>query len=374
MKEAIGNVFSILKGHKAPLVFNKPVDGAYRYIQIEDLRPCSEWRYAKDDNGVLASTGDILLTWDGANAGTVGWGLEGYAGSTIAILKPISDKVYTSFLGYFLHSRFDELQANCSGATIPHINRNYLERLEVDCPPLPEQKRIATILEKADRLRRIRRYARELSDTYLQSVFLEMFGDPVKNPMGWEVVTLKKIGKLDRGRSKHRPRNAPELYGGAYPFIQTGDVANATGYIRKFSQTYSDIGLKQSKLWPSGTMCITIAANIARTAVITFDACFPDSIVGFTPNERTNVEFIQNWFSFMQKNLEDIAPESAQKNINLEILRKLEVSLPPKPMQERFAKIVQRFERLRAQQREAERQAEHLFQTLLHKAFKGELG
>lgn len=266
------------------------------------------------------------------------------------------------------------LPAMNKAAAIPGLNRTDAYERSLFSPSIPEQERITAILDKADRLRRLRRYSRDLSDTYLQSVFLGMFGDPVKNPMGWEVVTLKELGKLDRGRSKHRPRNAPELYRGAYPFIQTGDVANATGYIRKFSQTYSDIGLKQSKLWPSGTMCITIAANIARTAVITFDACFPDSIVGFTPNDRTNVEFVQNWFSFMQKNLEDIAPESAQKNINLEILKKLDVALPPKLMQERFAKIVQRFERLRAQQRETERQAEHLFQTLLHKAFKGELG
>ncbi len=249
----------------------------------------------------------------------------------------------------------------------------FLKEWEIPYASLPEQKRIAAILCRADRLRHLRRYARELSSTYLQSVFWEMFGDPMKNPMGWPIVTFSEIGKLDRGRSKHRPRDAPELYGGSYPFIQTGDVANAEGYVRNYSQTYSDLGLKQSKLWTSGTMCITIAANIAKTAIVAFDTCFPDSIVGFTPNERTNVEFIQNWFSFAQRKLEDTAPESAQKNINLEILRKLEIALPPKPLQEQFARVVQRFGRLRSQQYESERQAEHLFQTLLHRAFKGEL-
>ncbi len=254
------------------------------------------------------------------------------------------------------------------------VRKDDLLSLQLPLPPLPEQKRIAAILAKADRLRRLRRFARELSDTYLQSVFLEMFGDPVLNPMGWPIVKLSSIGRLDRGKSKNRPRNAPELYGGPYPFVQTGDVANASGYIRAYKQTYSELGLKQSKLWPSETLCITIAANIAKTAIMTFDACFPDSVVGFVPNEKTNVEFVQQWFAFIQGILEETAPESAQKNINLRILRNLDIPLPPLPLQREFAHIVHTFERLRAQQREAERQVEHLFQTLLHRAFRGEVG
>jgi type I restriction enzyme S subunit len=106
---------------------------------------------------------------------------------------------------------------------------------------------------------------------------------------------------------------------------------------------------------------------------LTFEACFPDSVVGFIPNTKTNVEFIQQWFSFVQESLESTAPEVAQKNINLKILRSLDVILPPFSLQQQFADMVHKFERLRAQQREAERQAEHLFQSLLHRAFRGEL-
>ncbi len=171
--------------------------------------------------------------------------------------------------------------------------------------------------------------------------------------------------------SKHRPRNAPELLGGPYPLIQTGDVANSSGYIRAYKQTYSELGLKQSKMWPKGTLCITIAANIAKTGILLFDACFPDSVVGFTPNGKTNTEYVQLWFSFVQQYLERIAPESAQKNINLEILCGLRVPLPPLKLQEEFAAIVHKVERLRAIQREALRQAEHLFAALLHLAFSG---
>ncbi|NEQ51344.1 MAG: hypothetical protein F6K11_14590 [Leptolyngbya sp. SIO3F4] len=254
-----------------------------------------------------------------------------------------------------------------------NISMQKAKDIPIPLPPLDEQRRIANIAMRADRLRRTRRYGQQLSDTYLQSVFLEMFGDPVSNPKGWEIVKLSKIGVLDRGVSKHRPRNDPTLLGGPYPLIQTGDVANSGGYIRNYHQTYSEIGLKQSKIWSKGTLCITIAANIAKTGILEFDACFPDSVVGFQPGEKTNIEFVQFWFSFLQKILEETAPESAQKNINLEILRDLDIILSPLPLQQKFATIVQRFQRLRSQQQEADRQAEHLFQSILHRAFRGEL-
>lgn len=97
---------------------------------------------------------------------------------------------------------------------------------------------------------------------------------------------------LDRGRSQYRPRNAPELLNGPYPLIQTGDVSKAGLYITTYQNTYSELGLKQSKLWKAGTLCITIAANIAQTAILAFDACFPDSVVGFIPYGDVNAVYV----------------------------------------------------------------------------------
>jgi len=168
-----------------------------------------------------------------------------------------------------------------------------------------------------------------------------MFGDPVTNPMGWEVKPLGNLGVLNRGVSKHRPRNAPELLGGEYPLVQTGEIASSDLYVKEYTSTYSEIGYKQSKIWPRGTLCITIAANIAKTAILDFDACFPDSVVGFISGEHTNQLFILFWFSFFQQMLEEQAPESAQKNINLQTLRVLEVILPPLHLQNEFADFVQ---------------------------------
>jgi len=105
---------------------------------------------------------------------------------------------------------------------------------------------------------------------------------------------FKDVGTLDRGVSKYRPRNAPELLGGPYPLVQTGEVSNCDGYIRSHVSTYSESGLRQSKMWPAGTLCITIAANIAKTGILTFPSCFPDSVVGFAQSIRQ----LQNSFAY----------------------------------------------------------------------------
>ncbi len=228
-------------------------------------------------------------------------------------------------------------------------------------------------LDKADAIRRKRQQALQLADEFLRSVFLEMFGDPVTNPKGWEVAKFDSVGTLDRGKSKHRPRNDPALLGGEHPLIQTGDVANSDSYIRIFKSTYSDLGLQQSKKWDAGTLCITIAANIAKTGILTFDACFPDSVVGFKPNEFVIVEYIQYWLGFLQKTLEDSAPESAQKNINLAILKNLDVPVPPIELQREFARRVQKVEGLKVKLKASQAQAEAQFNALSQRAFAGQL-
>ena len=152
---------------------------------------------------------------------------------------------------------------------------------------------------------------------------------------------LSELGSLDRGRSQHRPRNDPKLLNGPYPLIQTGEVANAGLYITEYKNTYSELGLRQSRMWKAGTLCITIAANIAQTAILTFDACFPDSVVGFLPNDALSAIYMHYWFGFFQKILEEQAPQVAQKNINLKILSELEVMVPTLEQQAQFAAFVE---------------------------------
>ena len=131
-------------------------------------------------------------------------------------------------------------------------------------------------------------------------------------PSGWIWGKLSDLGELARGKSKHRPRNDKKLFGGKYPFIQTGEVRAANRIIKKYEQTYSEFGLEQSKLWQKGTLCITIAANIAETAFLGFDACFPDSIVGFSASKAVLPEYIELFIKSARTKIESYAPATAQ--------------------------------------------------------------
>ncbi|RDU78396.1 restriction endonuclease [Aeromonas veronii] len=164
---------------------------------------------------------------------------------------------------------------------------------------------------------------------------------PFALPQGWEWCRLPDLGELARGKSKHRPRNDPKLYvNGTIPLVQTGDVARADGLIESYTAMYNEIGLAQSQLWPKGTLCITIAANIADTGILGFDACFPDSVVGYTPYESSlPVVYFDFFIRTAKENLERFAPSTAQKNINLEILSNILVPCPPT---QEFIRIVSR--------------------------------
>lgn len=148
-------------------------------------------------------------------------------------------------------------------------------------------------------------------------------------PEGWAWASFPQLGVFGRGKSKHRPRNDPKLYGGQYPFLQTGAIRASNGRIDAHDTTYNEIGLAQSKLWPKGTICITIAANIAASGILQFDSCFPDSVVGLTPSPDIIGEYIEFFVRTERASLDRYAPATAQKNINLEILERVAVPLPP---------------------------------------------
>lgn len=193
-------------------------------------------------------------------------------------------------------------------------------------------------------------------------------------PDTWTWALLPQLGDFGRGKSKHRPRNDPRLYGGRYPFIQTGIVAASAGVIDEYEQTYSELGLQQSKLWPAGTVCITIAANIAMTGVLRFDACFPDSLVGLTCFDGVIPEYVELFVRTVQQELELYAPATAQKNINLETLYQLAVPLPPTAEQKAIVEIAHTDTGLDGLfDRHLDLAAAALRQSILAAAFRGDL-
>ena len=288
-----------------------------------------------------------------------------YVVSHLACITPNED--ISEYLRYYFN--YHKPNQLVKDAAYPSISLSDVGNLVVDMKPESERNEIVSVLQHTESIITLRQQQLQKLNELVKARFVELFGDPISNSHALPEATLPELGEFGRGVSKHRPWNDPKLLGGKYPLIQTGDVASANLYITSYTTTYSELGLAQSKMWGKGTLCITIAANIAKTAILNFDACFPDSIVGFTANGRTNNIFIHYWFSFFQEILESQAPESAQKNINLKILSELKVIVPSKEKQDAFAAFVEQVDKLKAAVQKALDEAQLLFDSLMQKYF-----
>ncbi len=164
---------------------------------------------------------------------------------------------------------------------------------------------------------------------------------------GWKPHKLDELGFIGRGRSRHRPRNEPSLYGGPYPFFQTGDIKAADLYLSKYQQTYNDKGLAQSKLWEPGTLCITIAANIAETAILGIKGCFPDSVVGFIadPN-KSNARFIKYYIDIIKTKMVNVSKGTTQDNLSLDKLLTFDFMTPDVETQRKIAAVLSAYDDL----------------------------
>lgn len=262
-----------------------------------------------------------------------------------------------------------DLQRYSESTAVPSVRKSRIAEIEIPLPSLEEQRQIVSVLDKVTDLIAQRRDQLDKLDLLVKSRFVEMFGDPACSTR-WPTQKLSQLGELNRGVSKHRPRNDPALLGGPYPLIQTGDVANSGLYIVRHSASYSELGLAQSRLWKADTLCITIAANIAQTSILTFDSCFPDSVVGFVPGNETNAIFMHYWFGFFQKILEEQAPQVAQKNINLKILSDLDVIVPPYNLQEVFSHFVRNVEKTKLTIQHSLDKLEMLKKSIMQQCFK----
>ena len=212
---------------------------------------------------------------------------------------------------------------------------------------------------------------REL-ENHLKSIFTQ-------RGVGWEQRTLEEISTtFGRGKSRHRPRNEPKLYRGKYPFIQTGDIRNSGHLITEYSQTYSEAGLAQSKLWPKGTICITIAANIAETGILGFDACFPDSVIGVVadPNEA-DVDYVEYLLQSFKARIRALGKGSAQANINMGTFENERFPFPAvnvqKAIVDKLDLLIEETQRLESIYQQKIKALDELKKSLLHKAFSGEL-
>jgi len=319
--------------------------------------------------------GDLLLSLTG-NVGRVALlqkeFLPAALNQRVACLRIKDETILSkSFLFNFLNSDYFENKCieSAKGVAQKNMSTEWLKEYDIPLLAIEKQEKISKELDQISNLISLRKQQLLKLDELVKSRFIEMFGDPVYNPNRLPIKPLAELGSLDRGRSKHRPRNDPKLLGGPYPLIQTGEVSNAGLYITEYQNTYSELGLKQSKMWNAGTLCITIAANIAQTAILTFDACFPDSVVGFIPSDEIDAIYMHYWFSFFQKILDEQAPQVAQKNINLKILSELQVTIPSKEEQQEFVAFVKQTDKSKFEIQKSLEKLETLKKALMQKYF-----
>ncbi|MGC9493194.1 restriction endonuclease subunit S [Vibrio genomosp. F10] len=159
-------------------------------------------------------------------------------------------------------------------------------------------------------------------------------------PNGWSIKTLENLATVERGKFSARPRNDPKYYGGEIPFVQTGDIASAKTYLSSFSQTLNEDGLKVSRIFPKNSILITIAANIGDTAITSFDVACPDSLVGIQPKQDVDCFWLNSFLETRKDDLDGKATQNAQKNINLQVLKPLEILTPPYEEQRKIANIL----------------------------------
>lgn len=352
-------------------------------VRFGDIYEAEDYLNDKGAKGLRRyGRGTILLPKSGASTflnHRVMLGVEGCVSSHLATIVADEKQAHPRFLLYFLSTIV--AQDLVQDHAYPSLNLPTIAGIEVHLPSLPEQQRIVGILDEAfeaiatakSNTEKNLQNARAIFESHLQSIFQQ-------RGAGWTEKTLAEVSQeFGRGKSKHRPRNDAKLYGGQYPFIQTGDISDADHWLTSYSQSYSALGLAQSRLWPKGTICIAIVgATVGETAILDFDACFPDSVIGIVVNKQlANNEFVEYLLQSFKALLKEKGKGTARDNINLATFERQRFPFPSLSVQQQIVDTLGGLRRktktlASIYQRKLDALA-HLRQSLLHQAFNGNL-
>lgn len=332
-----------------------PYDEVQRpYVGLENIESWTGKRIVDDEaraDGIVAlfERGDVLFGKLRPYLAKVHRAEEAGCSSTEALILRGKSGLDTHFLKYFMLSPafIDEVNATTYGAKMPRANWSDVGGLPVSLPPIEEQTAIADFLDKktaeiddliAKKEELLRLLAEQRTALITHAVTKGLTPNaPMKPsgidwlgevPMGWEVKRLKHLTRIERGKFSFRPRNAPHLYDGEFPFIQTGDIARASKILNKWKQTLSDKGRLVSRSFPSGTVVMAIAANVGDVAILDFEAYAPDSIVGFNPSNKISTEFLYHSLIAAVRQLEAATVTNTQGNLNIERVGDTFVAVP----------------------------------------------
>lgn len=301
-------------------------------IRFHKMKYISETHFKEMTKGVLKKN-DTLIVKDGATTGKTGlykYDLPAAVNEHVFILRA-QEQIDPFFLYRCIraHGFQVRLKPYIKGI-IGGISLEFAD-IQIPLPPLEIQKEIVAEIEG---YQKVIDGARAVVENYKPQIPI----DPE-----WPMKTLEELCEIQRGRFSHRPRNDPKFYDGEYPFIQTGDIVRAaSGEKISFSQTLNKTGLAVSKLFEPPIVLITIAANIGDTAVLDFPSCFPDSVVGLTPKLGVDVRYLEIAMRTQKEHLNKIAPQSAQKNINIEILKEVTLPVPPPETQKLLVEEIEK--------------------------------
>lgn len=274
--------------------------------------------------------------------------------------------------------------AGTTGVQHPRTSWNHIADFEMPAFGADEQTKIANILwEVHDAITAVETSivaGVDLKHAAMRELFTRgLTGEAQKEteigpvPESWEIKTLGEVSTVERGRFLHRPRNEPRFYGGDTPFVQTGDIVRSNGRIREFSQTLNADGVAISRVFPAGTILITIAANIGYTGILEFDSACPDSLVAIKVSDVISAEFLEYWLQTQQPSMDSAAPKGTQKNINIQFLLPWPVILPPKDEQREIVAILDVIDGKINLHKRKRAVLDELFKALLHKLITGEI-
>ena len=266
----------------------------------------------------------------------------------VRILPKRSVSIDFLFYIFITESFHKRILDTATGSTVRHSSNKIISGTEIYFPLEPEQQKIADCLSSIDSLIAAETQKLDTLKAHKKGLMQQLFpaeGETLpklrfpefRDSGEWEEKPLGDVCQIQRGKFSHRPRNEPKFFGGKYPFIQTGDVAKANGGIVKASQSLNELGLTVSKLFKPTIVLITIAANIGDTGILDYEACFTDSVVGLIPNNQVSPYFLESVVRGKKDYLNTIAPQAAQKNINNEILRAVDILIPLFAEQQKIA-------------------------------------
>ena len=325
----IKEVAAVESGFGFPIAYQGNVDGGVPFLKVSDMNLSGNEVEITSWNNSISEQVLKELKARAFPAGTVIFPKIGAAIATNKkriltrncaydnnVMGVVSDnrKLLPKFLYAYL-LQFD-ISRWASDAQPPSIRKTVVQNHQIPLPPMEVQQEIVAEIEG---YQKVIDGARAVVDNYRPHIVV----DPE-----WSMVALDTACQIERGKFSHRPRNEPRFYGGRYPFIQTGDIVRANGGAISYTQTLNDEGLAISRLFQPPIVVITIAANIGSTAVLDFPSCFPDSVIGLIPKPGANPWFLELMMRTKKDYLNTIAPQSAQKNINIQILKTIELPLP----------------------------------------------